>query len=516
LDGEWTAYHSLNLSEHEYKRWAEIDFLVVGPKGILVLEVKGGPLWQEDGVWYGRNRKTGQEHMMKESPYNQAGSAMYALQKLLKVDIPHLSKNIFGWGVVFPDLDWNHTSPEHPEEVVADRSDMLNAQSFKTYLTDLVDYWNSKSRSTISLSRSELTALRQAIRPDVDRYPPLTLQISKAVERLQALTEEQYDKLDIIEANRRTIVSGGAGTGKTFLIMQLARRELATGRSPLVVVSSPILAAWLRKMEPDRGITIEPFRSEYDVDDRFDVLLVDEGQDLMNLDTITVLSDRLQDGMEGGRWHWFMDENNQAGITGTFDPEALEYLAAGLGSGMVTRVPLSQNVRNTKEIAEAVKAWTLAEIGTPKMAGHGEKPTVKVVQNELEMATEVEKVLSDLLSKEVEPRDIGIVFPGSAPPTLFDSLSRKIRKRLSPLTIATIRSDLGHKIVYGSAEDFKGLERPIMLAIGFDRPGFANEKIAELYIATTRANYRLHLLVGPQLLDALLSRGNTHLVEKQQ
>jgi hypothetical protein len=506
LDGQWTAYHSLNLGKHAYKRWAEIDFLLVGTKGIFVLEVKGGGVKMEDGIWYSRNRR-GVTHRLNESPYQQAMSSMYALSELLekKEDVPHLEKNFFGWGVIFPDLrDWDHTSPEHPREVVADLSDMHDPESFGLYLERLIEYWTSKNWRTVTLSGSELVSLRKAIRPDVDRYPAMTLQISKVEERLLALTHEQYERLDIIEANRQTIVSGGAGTGKTFLVMQLARRELASGRSPLVIVSNPVLAAWLRKMEPDRRIGIESFRSDFVARDQCDVLLVDEGQDLLNLEDIVVLSGCLKGGLDNGRWHWFMDQNNQAGITGTYDPEALQLLQGKVG---VTRVPLRQNVRNTKAIADAVRAWTSADIGTPELAGYGEAPTVKKVENEPELAEEVEKVLTDLLNKEVDPRDIGIVYPSSASMTLFESMSRKVRRKLSPLTPATVKADLGHKIIYGSTKDFKGLERPVMLNVGFDDASFVEEEVAQLYVATTRANYKLYLFVGPKLFDAFMRLG---------
>lgn len=38
----WFAIHSLNLPRHEYKRFGEIDFVLCGPEGLFVLEVKGG------------------------------------------------------------------------------------------------------------------------------------------------------------------------------------------------------------------------------------------------------------------------------------------------------------------------------------------------------------------------------------------------------------------------------------------------------------------------------------------
>ena len=39
----WTyAFHSFNLPEHQRKRVCEIDFLLLGERGLLVLEAKGG------------------------------------------------------------------------------------------------------------------------------------------------------------------------------------------------------------------------------------------------------------------------------------------------------------------------------------------------------------------------------------------------------------------------------------------------------------------------------------------
>jgi len=41
-DWHLTALHSLNLPSHAYKRFGEIDFVLVGRPGLFVLEVKGG------------------------------------------------------------------------------------------------------------------------------------------------------------------------------------------------------------------------------------------------------------------------------------------------------------------------------------------------------------------------------------------------------------------------------------------------------------------------------------------
>ena len=43
LGPDWIVLHSLNLADGSTrKKWCEGDFLIIGPPGILVLEVKGG------------------------------------------------------------------------------------------------------------------------------------------------------------------------------------------------------------------------------------------------------------------------------------------------------------------------------------------------------------------------------------------------------------------------------------------------------------------------------------------
>ncbi len=40
--GEWKALHSLGLAGYDRKPWTEADLVLVGPRGVFCLEVKGG------------------------------------------------------------------------------------------------------------------------------------------------------------------------------------------------------------------------------------------------------------------------------------------------------------------------------------------------------------------------------------------------------------------------------------------------------------------------------------------
>ena len=80
-DEQFTAYHSLGLSEHDYKKVGEADFVIVCPFGIYVLEVKDGRVSCQQGRWNTTGRY---QHTAIQDPFEQAKSAMYALNSILQ------------------------------------------------------------------------------------------------------------------------------------------------------------------------------------------------------------------------------------------------------------------------------------------------------------------------------------------------------------------------------------------------------------------------------------------------
>ena len=43
--------HSVGLARHRRKSYGEADFIVIGPPGVFCLEVKGGHIRREGGMW---------------------------------------------------------------------------------------------------------------------------------------------------------------------------------------------------------------------------------------------------------------------------------------------------------------------------------------------------------------------------------------------------------------------------------------------------------------------------------
>lgn len=501
----WTAFHSLNCSEHSHKQWSEIDFLLVGPDGLFVLEVKGGGISLQDGIWTYHDRY-GRGHEHSEGPFEQAKTARFALEDLLEDRFELRSLPIrprFGFGVVFPDSPWTVESPEMPREIVADQTKCASADSLATALKRMISYWSSKVKQTRRLESSELKALRRMIRPNVDVYPPFTVQLGHTVRQLQSLTEEQYELMDSLEDNDRVVVSGGAGTGKTFVLLQGARRELAKGRSVLVVTHSEILAAHIRGLEPSQNVHIRSYRAlARENPSPYDVLFVDEGQDLLSLDVLDLLGKFVEGGMERGRWRWFMDENNQARLAGRYDTDARDMLLTGLGSEPPVRLNLRRNVRNTRPIVEAVERWTGSRVGAARADGYGSPPSEITIETRPEILEAVERRLAELAEMDIPMHDVGIVASDELKSFLLEGLSRRWKRKAQSLDLTTIRANMQDKFLIGTAAEYKGLERPIQIVVGL-RPGPSDLEMAAFYVGTTRANYDLTVI---RIADAANAR----------
>src|SRR5688572_25683931 len=77
LSSDAACFHSTKLSEHDYKIAGEIDFIVLTPSGILVLEVKGGGVTRsENGSWTYRDR-FGREARCSEGPCEHSRSRLF-------------------------------------------------------------------------------------------------------------------------------------------------------------------------------------------------------------------------------------------------------------------------------------------------------------------------------------------------------------------------------------------------------------------------------------------------------
>ena len=493
------ALHSLNCEYHDYKEWSEIDFCLVLPEGIFILEVKGGRVSIEDGIWTftGKNR----HGTSREGPFEQAKSARYSLEKTLekKFKLDRRLNNWpiqFGWGVVMPDTLWVNSSVEMPIEIVADQTFCRDSYKFGQYIKRLIKYWQTKNKriSRLPLAKKEIELIKNVLRPNIEFLPEFQIGLQTVRNQITQFTDEQFQIVDSVSTNQQLIVEGGAGTGKTFTALQMARIDSVDGLSVLFLTESAILSEFIERFETEPNLTVLSFDKlvrRLD-EEKFDVLYVDEGQDLLSFKVFDEISSRLKGGLENGSWRWFMDPNRQSELCGYFDPEALDVLKSGFHQkpGVLN---LKNNVRNTKQIIDFAEAATEANIGRARVEHTAEDPIVIKISSK-DLITEFKRVLKLYRNKNIEMEDVGLIFASTVPAQTRSALCDSIRSISYELSSLSLASAIKNKLLYGDAKRFKGLEKPVIVAIGFEA-SFGNDEILnEKYVALTRANYSVTLL----------------------
>jgi hypothetical protein len=452
------AFHSLKLRSHAYKQQAEADFVLLWKGVVIVVEVKGGGVKRHDGVWYTVDRR-GDWHKLSRSPMEQAQSAMYALQDILREE--GIGWYAQGAVVITPDID----SPPHsvewkPTHWLA-RDDMGIAAL--TRALDAVVAGRRQARRGQKLARND--ELRARLFGEFTRLPVIDALRGVVLEEQNRATEGQARVLASLARNPRMMVLGGAGTGKSLVLVEAAKQEANAGRSVLITFHSPELSSFFTPRIEGRDIDIIPF-DELTGDKAYDVVLVDEAQDVMTADEMDRLDAVIAGGRSGGRWRMFLDPNNQAHVDGRFDADTYELVADEAIS-----FDLNRNVRNTRAIVHVVQSYLGADVGDPGIV-NGENVKWRWSDGVADVG-EARVVAKQLIEGGARKSDIWIISTAS------DS--------------APSRTPEG--VTVTSPRYAKGLEAEHVIVCNIPKE-FDDAGVAALYVAVTRPRVTLHVVAS--------------------
>ena len=500
----------------------EIDFLVIHPDlGLLILEVKGGRL-RVDGVsgrWYTKNRFD-EESPLKESPFDQARDNLYDLQRKLS-EAPATRPFMYRMqrGVVFPDVTVGTSDIGlfGDREVIIDSTDLLHLEAA---IRRIMGTPEKKAH----LSPYALKALVDTVQPtmEISRLG-LGAQILTAEEHIATLTESQFHVLDMLQTRPQAAIAGCAGSGKTMLAMEKARRLAAEGFSVLFTCFNRNLARWVRAQFVNDPYTVDerihvahyhglvtelcrragiklspPTANEPDALNaylnetlpqrlheasaklpiRFDAIIADEGQDFAEYWWLT-LTDLLSD-RERGIFYIFYDDNQRIYTRDIALPfDELPF-------------PLNLNCRNTDRIHDQVLHYYQ---GTPKPQSRGPAGVAPeffplVPGGPLES---MRRLFARLFTDEhIRHSNVVILTPRGAKTSAFAESTR-----LGNVTLTWEQHPGPQQVRVSSIYSFKGLESPIAILAELDALGDNAQRDYLLYVATSRP--RDHLIVLGQL-----------------
>lgn len=214
---EWDVWHDLKLPEHSdnynyYKKTsAQIDFLILCKYGLLVLEVKGGPIsTKHNTFYYGSNFDT----PMKQNPFKQAEGYKYTLKDKT---LNNFKNCFFCEATAFPHVDYPFESKLIDSNLFWSK---YTASSFdnsiETFLIKSIEYSKNKHkkhfRNYNEITPKEYVAIKKILSPMITDRNRLN-----TINTLEWLGIQNIEILEGLYKNPRIMIEGPPGSGKTTL-----------------------------------------------------------------------------------------------------------------------------------------------------------------------------------------------------------------------------------------------------------------------------------------------------------
>lgn len=523
---KYIILHSLGIAEHSNNIFGEIDFVILCNEGVLCLEVKGGQVARRNGVWEFTNR-FGKTSRKNEGPFQQVQGNMQSLRQYMVRRLGNCDPLVrcqYACAVAMPDCFFG----EAGVDVDVIRGILFDAKKHWD-LDSLIDrsfeYWRQICREKHGfegekLTDAEIDKLANLLRGDFQFVPSMKDAVDRAAKELCALTAEQYEILESLFENPRTLVSGIAGSGKTLIAMEQARRAYWEGKSVLYLCFNHNIAQYVEyQFEKDKvcidAVTLHAFmmricgvRWSSDLGQDFyekelpntfvttdglpeyDLVIIDEGQDLLTETYAECINKIIRGGFSDGTWAIYFDPNQN--IFNSYDQ--LDSMIRKLRSEThAMSWKLRTNCRNTKQIANAnILMTNIPNQGKPTVSG----PQVKY--ESYEGKTDERKKINAIIRTLKDSGAIGSDFIVLSKYTLVnpknglgpEGLDRDLGtlKTTGPLWKAK-KNDVRFSTIPG----FKGLESKIVVLIDIDL--FSGEAIRLMnYVAISRASTMLYVL----------------------
>ena len=369
--------------------------------------------------------------------------------------------------------------------------------------------WEEVRNELEGIEQPPETIFRSDLRSDLETLRP----------QLLRLTEEQVEVLNTLNEETRYVIDGAAGTGKTVLAQELAKRRCEAGDTVALMCSNPNLIhhleQWAEKISkgsegeivagtpatlpsyafeedsdpahrhtqrledfPDREEALKigylgNFKAKWPsfVDETvkdlgqggiFDYLIVDEAQNLCDEDKVFLrLMDKLlKGGLTKGRFTMFGDFKNQNILfysSSDDEKDGRDYLDDFIKRrDLPERIPLETNCRNTQQIHAKIVELTF--LGSPPLDGvHGPEVEIEFFSGE-EWRERLNHLVHSLKERKFDSQQI--ILLTAIDDGEFNAMDRCGGWKLSNISEAS-SDDLRCSDIY----DFQGLESDVAILV---------------------------------------------------
>jgi hypothetical protein len=504
MEGSWSIFYSRpwwGITERGGERDGEADFIIAHPDhGLLFLEVKGGRISfnPETQQWHTKDRNN--ITFQIKDPVKQAMTCQHAFLRKL-TGLPKWPKKFirFRYGVVFPDS----LAPSPDELSIGGYEKCLFCHAeefdyaFEEWILQRLESHKSAMVNTESGPGNEgILALHELVAKPVSLRVPMSREVRGDIETMDTLlTGAQLALVSIIDTRPRVLVTGGAGTGKTILAVELAARGSDRGNSILFCCRNKPLSVHLKKrmiafpnitvMDFDELASFCKWKEECNPQDlvieKWNEVIIDEAQDFERewWDLINIIA-----SSNDAKIRVFADSN-----------QAVYCLRDDLETRLQAEsLTLQINLRNTKHIAtvtETLYEGPLIEARGPE----GVKPSVENCDFEPAINRGIEAAINLINEEQIFPFDISVLVPDA-------SCADRIRKALWHKNIPVTDANQGISgVSVDTVDRFKGLESSVVLIIS-DSVLCRNQELS--YIGVSRARARLFIF-GP-IKNSLLEK----------
>ena len=514
LDDHFVVFYSrpwLGLKSNGEEIDGECDFVIAHHRyGVLFLEVKGGSIAYDPtkNIWTSQD-KYGFVHHIKD-PVNQARSSKYQLIEKIKKSTLWTPRYIrAAHGVIFPDCDQVH------ENLGADKP--LALFCFSEEFEDNLEKWILKRMGDNTVQHTGNVHFGQDginVLVEILAHPfQLHVSMGRILDdddcQINILTQQQFHILAAIEGVKRAAISGGAGTGKTILAAEEARRRAESGmRTLFICFNKPLSIEISRRLKKVNNLKICTFHDmclsfildanlsiptecseqilfneilpqlmikalDIQPSPRFDAIIIDEGQDFLPIWLCAI--DSCLDKQGSGLLRIFYDSNQKVYRVNSNLPEDIK----------VIPIRLTRNLRNTKRIHDLISkfysGYTIESIGP-----YGTEVEWHLAASIKEIRSIINDRINDIVSNEsVNPSNIAILTSNKQYISDFN-----LGTKIADIPSMSCEEHFEGHITVDTVRRFKGLESKIVFIV------LTKELIREtelIYVALSRA--RTHLII---------------------